>query len=83
MTGLIGIILPPFIDLVNKHIQDKRIKFLVSLLVCIVLGIMLEANKLKYSSAEDILGSIALVFASAQTSYRLYWKGSTLRGKFK
>ena len=81
MTELIGLLLPPIIDLINKHIGKEKIKFVVSFLVCMVVGVAMNFNDLNTESIGDLLGSISVVFASAQASYKLYWEKSSIREK--
>jgi len=79
MESLIGVILPPIIDLVNTKISNEKVKFVVSFLICSAMGVAVNYPKLKFVSLEEVLGSIALIFAGAQASYRLYWKTSNIR----
>lgn len=81
MIELIGFLLPPLIDLVNKKVSDKRLNFIVSLLMCVCVGVGVNVGNLNIDSLGDVLGSVSMVFASAQVAYALYWKKSELRKK--
>jgi len=81
LQNLIGLVLPPVIDLINKKIGDERIRFAVSILLCIVVGLLINLDKL--NDLNSLLGNMAVVFATAQTTYNLYWKKSTLRKAIK
>jgi hypothetical protein len=73
---IIGAILPPVIDLMVKYIKNSNIRFIVSLLICLVAGVLISIDNLTFA---DILGSGAIVFASAQVIYKTYWKDSGIR----
>jgi hypothetical protein len=75
---IIGAVLPPFIDLVNRYIKNSRVKYGVSLLASILIGVILNYQEL---GIENVLGSGAIVFAAAQTVYKTYWKDAKLREK--
>jgi hypothetical protein len=80
---LIGFLLPPFIDLVNRRIKDNDARFWISAAVCAAIG--LAANYLGHSyhfgDQQSLMQSIASVFGLAQLSFQAYWGGSSLRGK--
>lgn len=73
---ILGSILPPFIDFLTKKVSNTKVRFGISLGVCIVVGI---AINFKTFRVEEILKSVALVFTSAQIVYRTYWMKSSLR----
>lgn len=73
---ILGSILPLFIDLLTKKVTDSKIRFGISLGVCILVGV---AINFKSFTPENILESVALVFASAQIIYKTYWKDADLR----
>lgn len=79
LENLVGLILPPFIDMINKHVTDVRAKYLIALGVSVVVGVLVNLPKLKASSPVEILGSIAIVATAAQLSYKLYWEQSDIR----
>lgn len=81
MQNLIGFLLPPFIDVVNKNIKNKKVKYVVSIIISILIGTLLNLEQL--NNPEKLLGNVSLVFVSAQTTYNLYWKKSKLRKKIK
>jgi len=81
MIELVGLLLPPLIDFINKKISVKKWRFVVSFLVCTGVGVGMNAGNLNSDSVGDVLGSISVVFASAQVAYKLYWEKSDLRKK--
>ena len=81
IQNLVGLFMPPVIDLINKRIADDRVRFIISAILCVVVGLVINLDKL--SNPSEILGSIAIVFATAQTTYNLYWKKSKIRKSLK
>jgi hypothetical protein len=79
LQNLIGFILPPFIDLINTKITNDKLKFWVSMLFCVVVGIVINLDKL--NNLQELLGSLAIVFATAQVTYKTYWEKSVVRTK--
>ena len=73
---IVGGILPPFIDFVNRKISQSWLRYLISVLACLVIGAIVNYQNLNPS---DVLASGAIIFGSAQSIYRLYWRGSDAR----
>lgn len=72
----IGAFLPPLIDVINKRVLNPKVRYLISLLVCIIVGVAFNYNTL---SLENVLESSAIIFASAQTVYKTYYGESKMR----
>lgn len=83
LNGLIGLVLPPVIDLINSKVTDSKVRYLVSMGICIVVGVLLNIGDLTAGSFEKVIASATLVFASASTTYSLYWEKSELRKDMK
>jgi len=73
---IIGGAMPPFIDLVNRYVKDSKWRYAVSILVCLIIGTILNLSKVSF---ENILGSGAIIFAAAQSTYQAYYSNSKLR----
>ena len=82
---LLGFLLPAFIDLINRKIDDSDVRFWVSVLICALAGALLnyidtlfvfETLKAGFISVSE---SIMIVFGIAQLSYKALWENSTLR----
>lgn len=81
MNELVGLLLPPLIDLINTKVPNTNIRFIISLVICTVVGVVLNLQDLKYHNTDDIVKSIAVVFTAAQLTYKLYWERSQVRAK--
>lgn len=80
-TGLeliVGAIMPLVIDAINKFVTDSRLRYLVSIGICLIVGALFNLGSL---SLNNILESGAIVFAAAQTIYKTYYSQSLLREK--
>lgn len=83
LNGLIGLVLPPVIDLINSKVTDSKVRYLVSMGICIVVGVLLNIGDLTAGSLDTVIASVMLVFVSAQSTYNLYWEKSGLRKDMK
>lgn len=79
MKELIGLVLPVGIDYINRYIASSKLRFLISLVVCTLVGLLVNFDRL--NKPEELLGSIAIIFSEAQATYKLYWEKSALRAK--
>lgn len=73
---VVGAILPPFIDIVNKRVKNSNIRYVISLVACLLVGFLLNYQSMNIA---DLLGSGAVIFASAQTVYKTYYAKSDIR----
>jgi hypothetical protein len=90
MMQIIGMILPPFIDLINRKIADSAIRFLVSVAVCAVFGVAvaaIDSQGFHYESwgegVKAITLSITSVIGFAQLVYQGAYKDSNLQEKIR
>lgn len=81
MTDLIGFVLPFFIDIINRKISNSKARFIVSMLVCAVVALLLNLDKLQSGDVGSLLGSIGIIFTEAQLVYKAYWEKSKIRAK--
>lgn len=81
MENIIGFILPVVIDYVNRYIPNDRVRYVVSVLICMGIAAAFTFRELTAGSVDDFFKSALLIFAQAQTVYRLYWKTASIRSK--
>lgn len=79
LQNSVGLILPPIIDLINRYVADNRIKFWVSMVICILVAVVLNFNKVFTGDWTNFLAAVTLVFTEAQVVYHTYWKEATPR----
>lgn len=73
-----GAVMPPVIDLINRKITNSKIRYVISMVICLVLGTIFNLGEL---NPGDILASGAIIFAAAQTVYKTYYYKSDVRAK--
>lgn len=79
ILNLVGFILPPVIDLINARVADTKVRFLISLAICVVISVVINFNQLQYGTMSGFWASLALIGSEAQTVYNLFWKNSDTR----
>ena len=80
LQNMVGFVLPPLIDIINKHIKSDAYRYWTSMIICLIVGSLVNLEKI--TSPGELLSNTALVFATAQTTYNIYWKKSKSRKKF-
>ncbi len=78
LLNLVGLILPPFIDIINRRIKDSDTRRVVSILICVVCGVLVNlinanGNYAGLSWSGIILGfftTITSVLGAAQLTYK-------------
>lgn len=77
---MVGIILPPFIEILNKDIKRESERYLVAILVCVVCAIMIHWEQLVSGNPAQAALVAGLIFAESQTIFKLYFAKSKMRG---
>ena len=77
---VLGLVLPPVIDLVNKYVPNSNGRYLVSLAFALVVGGLMAVLQYGWQEA---LANAGLVFASAQTVYKLWYEKSGLQSRIR
>ena len=72
-AGMIGVIMPPFVQMVIKHHWSRRQKSLMAILFSVLVGLGSAYFSGKFD-VTDILSSISAVFAISQVVYDQFWK---------
>lgn len=80
---LVGVILPPIVDIVNKDIKSDEERYLVTLLICLLTGAIMKWESLVVGSPGEALKSAGIVFFESQTVFKLYFKNSYLRARIQ
>lgn len=81
--NLIGVVLPPFIHILNKKLEyeSDSSRFIISIMICFVVAFILKGNSLQHGSIEEMQLSFGLIFAESQAVYKLYFQDSWLKSK--
>lgn len=83
MENLVGLVLPPVIDLVNTRVPNQKVRFWVALAICAVVGTVLNYEHLAAGNVDMLAGSISLIFAEAQVVYHQFWQNSGARASLQ
>ena len=75
---ILGVVMPPVIDLVNKYVPNSNARFLVSIVFSLLLGGLIAFFE---SGWDAVLANAGLVFVSAQAVYKLWYKDSKVHAK--
>jgi hypothetical protein len=88
MLNLLGLLLPPLIDLINRRIKDSDARFWISVGICAVVGTLITLVSSNLFAGLSISGAVEVtamniisVFGMAQLSYGGVWKSSEARKK--
>lgn len=78
IAPLLGFFLPPLVDFVNREVENKKLRFWVSIGASLLVALVIELLAGNLTVA-NFFESGALVFATAQVTYNQYWKRSPVR----
>lgn len=77
---ILGAVLPPIIDLVNKHVPNSNLRFLIALLFSLVVGGLMAMFEFGW---ESVVNNAGLVFAASQTVYKLWYEQSNMQNRIR
>lgn len=81
---LISVLLVPLIDLINARVKDSQLRFWISVLVCIVVGIVINVLTFgKFTSVDLIAADILKVFAMVQLVYKGIYEGGNMQAAIR
>ena len=74
---LLGQIMPPLTDVINKQIPSSKLRFWISMFVCFVISIAFNYSRLTLGGINAILTDALVIWGSGQAAYKMYYDGST------
>ncbi len=80
---LVGFLLPPVIDLINRKIDNSDIRFWMSVLICALVGVLITWAAGNIGDINAVINSIFVVFGLAQISYKAVYESSRLQTKVR
>lgn len=85
ISAVVGFILPPFIDIVNTRVTNTKVRFFISLLVSLVIGLLTVflTDGIDLSNIPSILLAGTSAFTTAQITYKQYYEESKARTQLK
>lgn len=76
-TLLAGSLTPFLVNFITElgDISEKKARFIATISVSGIIGVIMAAvNGLSFTSPEEIIESMTIVFAASQVAYKLYFK---------
>ena len=83
LSALLGQVLPPLIDVINRYLASAKLRFVASALVCLGAAAAMNFGRLRYGNLDQLLETALILFTSAQSAYHLYYKDSTVQIKLR
>lgn len=83
VIAILGQIMPPLIDLVNKNIQSSKVRWLITIAICAGIGTAFNWQNLHFDNLDNILLSITTLWASAEAAYNLWYKGTSYQAQIR
>ena len=80
---LVGFLMPPIVEVLNKDVKGANERFLVTVFVCLLAATILHWNELIYGSPEQLLASAGIIFTESQVVFKLYFQNSWVRWKIQ
>lgn len=65
-----GTFLPPVVELINKNIKKREIKYLIALTISLILGAALTL----ISRSDTWILNMSSVFVISQTTFNIFWR---------
>lgn len=83
--NLIGFILPPFVEYLNKDVPNENARFVISLVACLLAALAVNWQKIAAGTMtqEQLVLLIGIIFTESQTIFKLYFQESWLRQKMQ
>lgn len=81
--ALVGFILPPLIDFLNREVPTSKGRFFVTILTTVGVTAFLNWDHIAYGNPELFLSSAALIFTESQVVYKMYFEDSYIRSKLQ
>lgn len=80
---LLGFILPPVVQILNKDVHTERERFIVSLIICLMSALVVKWNELITGDTEDMMVYAMLIWTESQVIYRMYFKTSAIQQRIQ
>lgn len=80
---IIGLIMPPIIEYLNKDVIKRQEKVYVTIISCILVSAIINWQNLIGGDVTQVLESASIVLAGSQVVYQLYFKDSYYQKKIR
>lgn len=76
LFALLGQVMPQVTDLANKHIPSSKVRFWLSMVVCFVISLAFNFNRLSLGSPDAFIMDALILWGSGQSAYKMFYDGS-------
>lgn len=83
MEIVVGVIAMFVADVINRKIDNSRLRFLLIVVLSLVGGLLTVLTQIKVATPQEIIASASMVFTTSQVLYKLLYKDSSLQGKIR
>lgn len=85
---LVGFILPPLVEYLNKDVPSDSVRFIITCVVCFLAALLIDWNQVQSGVGNRVGDSqlaftALLLFGESQTIFKLYFQQSWLRQKIQ
>lgn len=77
---ILGALLPPVIDVVNRYVANPKFRFLIAVVVSIIVGGVVSVVQF---GADEVIANSTLIFSTSQLVYKLWYEQSQLQDKVR
>lgn len=78
--ALVGFLLPPLIEVLNKQVYNRGERFFVAMVTCAIAAILLHWREIETGNPEMVTANFLLIATESQLLYKTYFGDSWLRG---
>lgn len=83
MQYLIGFLLPPLVEIINKDIQSGTERYIIAIIVSLLLAAGVDWQAIMASHLSNFLQVFCIYASESNFIFNLYWKNSLVRVKLK
>lgn len=76
MELLVGIILPPIVELCNRDVHSNEERYWIAFFVCVIAACLVKYQDIANGNGGNLFFVFLLILAEAVTTFNLYWKTS-------
>lgn len=87
---VLGQFLPGAIDFINRKVPSSRVRFWISFVICLMMGVLASMNDVNVLIANPSVPNVlkifqagVLIFTSSQIAYKQWYDQSVLQAKIR
>lgn len=76
---LVGFVMPPFVEMLNKDVPAERERKYLSILACFIVAILLHWKDIELGTPQMAVAYFVLIYGEMNVLFRFYFGDSQLR----